>query len=58
VILHAQLLITKIVNVTVVSMEDVPDGYKDFDQAAAKKYVLDPNKLIGKKAACGKQSCT
>jgi glutathione-independent formaldehyde dehydrogenase len=51
VILHARLLITKIVNVTVVSMEDMPDGYKDFDQAAAKKYVLDPNKLIGKKAA-------
>ena len=27
-------------------LDDAPDGYKDFDQGAAKKFVLNPNDLI------------
>src|SRR3712207_8824416 len=30
------------VNATVVSLDDAPQGYKDFDSGAAKKYVLNP----------------
>jgi glutathione-independent formaldehyde dehydrogenase len=34
------------VNATVVTLEEAPQGYKDFDKGAAKKYVLNPNDLI------------
>ncbi len=50
-ILHDRLPIAKIVNATVISLDDAPNGYKDFDHGAAKKFVLDPNGMLGKKAA-------
>ncbi len=34
------------VNATVISLDEAPDGYKDFDQGAAKKYVLDPHGVV------------
>ncbi len=49
-ILHDRLPIAKIVNATVIPLEEAPQGYKDFDKGAAKKFVLNPNGLI-KKAA-------
>jgi glutathione-independent formaldehyde dehydrogenase len=50
-ILHDRLPIAKIVNATVISLDEAPKGYKDFDRGAAKKFVLDPNGMVGKKAA-------
>jgi len=47
-ILHDRLPIAKIVNATVISLDDAPQGYKDFDKGAARKYILDPHGLIGK----------
>jgi glutathione-independent formaldehyde dehydrogenase len=47
-ILHDRLPIAKIVNATVISLDDAPTGYKDFDSGVAKKFVLDPNALLGK----------
>jgi glutathione-independent formaldehyde dehydrogenase len=47
-ILHDRLPIAKIVNATVIPLTDAPSGYKDFDSGAAKKFVLDPNALLGK----------
>jgi len=41
-ILHDRLPIAEIVNAQVISLEDAPKGYKDFDKGAAKKFVLDP----------------
>jgi glutathione-independent formaldehyde dehydrogenase len=49
-ILHDRLPIAKIVNATVIPLDQAPKGYEDFDKGAAKKFVLDPNGLI-KKAA-------
>jgi glutathione-independent formaldehyde dehydrogenase len=49
-ILHDRLPIAKIVNATVVPLDQAPQGYADFDKGAAKKYVLDPHGLV-KKAA-------
>jgi glutathione-independent formaldehyde dehydrogenase len=49
-ILHDRLPIAKIVNATVISLDDAPDGYADFDKGAAKKYILDPNGYLGKVA--------
>jgi len=50
-ILHGRLPIAKIVNATVISLDEAPKGYQDFDQGAAKKYVIDPHGILGKKAA-------
>jgi glutathione-independent formaldehyde dehydrogenase len=49
-ILHDRLPIAKIVNATIISLDDAPQGYKDFDRGVAKKFVLDPNGYLGKAA--------
>ena len=49
-ILYDRLPIAKIVNATVITLNDAPRGYKDFDSGVAKKFVLDPNGYL-KKAA-------
>ena len=45
-ILHDKIQIAKAVNVTVISLDEAPQGYKDFDQGAAKKFVIDPHGSI------------
>lgn len=49
-ILHDRLPIAKIVNATVISLNDAPKGYADFDSGVAKKFVIDPNGLLKKTA--------
>lgn len=45
-ILHDKVQIAKAVNATVLPLEEAPQGYKDFDKGAARKYVLNPHGLI------------
>jgi glutathione-independent formaldehyde dehydrogenase len=45
-ILHDKIQIAKATNVTVISLNEAPQGYKDFDAGAARKYVLDPHGMI------------
>jgi glutathione-independent formaldehyde dehydrogenase len=45
-ILHDKVQIGKAVNATVISLDDAPTGYKDFDKGAAKKFVLNPHGLL------------
>ncbi|NDD63260.1 MAG: formaldehyde dehydrogenase, glutathione-independent [Acidobacteria bacterium] len=45
-ILHDKVHPAKAVNVTMISLDDAPNGYKDFDQGAAKKYVIDPHATV------------
>ena len=40
-ILHDKVQIAKAVNATVISLDDAPQGYADFDKGAAKKFILD-----------------
>ena len=42
-ILHDRAQIAKAVNATVITLDEAPEGYKDFDKGAAKKYVLNPH---------------
>ncbi len=49
-ILYDRLPIAKIVNATVISLNDAPQGYRDFDSGVAKKFVLDPHGLVEKAA--------
>jgi len=45
-ILHDRVQIAKAVNATIVSLDEAPAGYRDFDKGASKKYVLDPHGLV------------
>ena len=50
-ILHDRLPIAKIVNATVITLDEAPKGYQDFDKGAAKKFVIDPHGTVKKSAA-------
>jgi glutathione-independent formaldehyde dehydrogenase len=45
-ILNDRAKIADAVNATVITLDEAPQGYQDFDKGAAKKYVLNPNDLI------------
>ncbi len=45
-ILHDKVAIADAVGATAIGLEDAPQGYADFDQGAAKKYVLNPHGYI------------
>jgi glutathione-independent formaldehyde dehydrogenase len=45
-ILYDKIEIAKAVNVQVISLDEAPKGYEDFDKGAAKKFVLDPHGMI------------
>ena len=45
-ILYDKIQIAKAVNVTTISLDEAPGGYRDFDKGAAKKFVLDPHGMI------------
>jgi len=45
-ILNDKAQIAKAVNATVISLDEAPQGYQEFDKGAAKKYVLNPHGMI------------
>jgi len=45
-ILHDKIQIAKAVNVTLISLDEGPQGYKDFDRGAARKFVIDPHHMV------------
>jgi len=50
-ILHDRVQIAKAVNATPISLDDAPEGYRNFDQGASRKYVLDPHGELARCAA-------
>jgi glutathione-independent formaldehyde dehydrogenase len=48
-ILHDRIQIAKAVNTTVISLDDAPKGYADFDKGVARKFVIDPHGSLRKK---------
>lgn len=50
-ILHDRIPIAKIVNASVIPLDEAPKGYDDFDKGVAKKFVIDPNEMVRKMAA-------
>src|SRR5215470_10814898 len=42
-ILHGKVHPAKAVNATVISLDEAPRGYQDFDKGAAKKFVINPH---------------
>jgi glutathione-independent formaldehyde dehydrogenase len=49
-ILNDRVQIAKAVNATVITLDDAPSGYQDFDKGASKKFVLDPHGLVAQAA--------
>jgi glutathione-independent formaldehyde dehydrogenase len=47
-ILHDRVSIAKNVNATPIPLDQAPRGYQEFDQGAARKYVLDPHGMLTK----------
>ena len=45
-ILYDKVQIAKAVNVEVISLDDAPRGYQEFDSGVAKKFVINPHNLI------------
>jgi glutathione-independent formaldehyde dehydrogenase len=45
-ILNDRVQIAKAVNATVITLDEAPEGYQDFDKGASRKYVLNPHGLI------------
>ena len=48
-ILWDRINIAEVVSVDVISLEDAPRGYAEFDAGAPRKFVLDPHGLLGAK---------
>ena len=49
-ILWDRLPIAKIVNVKVITLDQAPEGYKEFDAGVANKFVIDPHGELSKAA--------
>lgn len=45
-ILYDRVKIADAVNVQVISLDEAPVGYRDFDKGAAKKFLLDPHGIV------------
>jgi glutathione-independent formaldehyde dehydrogenase len=45
-ILYDKIQIAKAVNVEIISLDDAPKGYAEFDSGVAKKFVINPHNLI------------
>jgi glutathione-independent formaldehyde dehydrogenase len=45
-ILHNKIHVAKAVNVKVITLDEGPKGYKDFDKGASTKFVLDPHAML------------
>jgi glutathione-independent formaldehyde dehydrogenase len=45
-ILNDRAHIANAVNATVITLDEAPEGYRDFDAGAARKYVLNPNDML------------
>lgn len=46
-VLHGRIQIAKAVNVSVIPLDKAPQGYADFDQGVARKFVIDPHGILG-----------
>lgn len=45
-ILYEKVQIAKAVNVQIITLDEAPSGYQQFDDGAAKKFVIDPHNMI------------
>jgi len=44
--MYDKIKIADAVNVQVISLDEAPQGYADFDKGAAKKFVINPHDMV------------
>ena len=49
-ILNDRVQIARAVNATIITLDQAPEGYHDFDRGAARKFVIDPHGMIARAA--------
>jgi glutathione-independent formaldehyde dehydrogenase len=47
-IMYDKVHVAKAVNATVITLDDAPKGYMDFDKGASRKYIIDPHGAVRK----------
>jgi glutathione-independent formaldehyde dehydrogenase len=52
-IMYDKIKIAKAVNAKLISLDDAPKAYKDFDSGTSVKYVIDPHHTCSKHLGCG-----
>jgi glutathione-independent formaldehyde dehydrogenase len=45
-ILYDKVQIAKAVNVEIITLDQAPEGYAEFDSGVAKKFVINPHNMI------------
>lgn len=45
-ILHGRAHIARAVNATRITLDEAPNGYRDFDRGVARKFVIDPHGMV------------
>ncbi|NRA38082.1 MAG: formaldehyde dehydrogenase, glutathione-independent, partial [Planctomycetes bacterium] len=45
-ILYDKIQIASAVNVQMITLDEAPKGYMDFDKGAAKKFIIDPHSSV------------
>jgi glutathione-independent formaldehyde dehydrogenase len=45
-ILWDRIRIAEVVGVQVISLDEAPNGYAEFDAGAPKKFVIDPHRML------------
>jgi glutathione-independent formaldehyde dehydrogenase len=46
-VLHDRIRIAAAVNATLITLDQAPQGYAEFDRGVARKFVIDPHGLLG-----------
>jgi len=47
-IIHKRIRVSDVLNVQVISLQQVPEPYKTFNKGEAVKYIIDPHNMIPK----------
>jgi glutathione-independent formaldehyde dehydrogenase len=47
-ILSGRAQIAKAVNATLISLDEAPQAYQEFDRRVSRKFVIDPHGLVNK----------
>jgi len=51
--MYDKIKIANAVNAKLISLDDAPKGYKDFDKGTSVKYVIDPHGTCKHHLGCG-----
>jgi glutathione-independent formaldehyde dehydrogenase len=57
-ILNGRLHLAEYLNTTIISLDEAPRAYKEFDEGVARKFVIDPHNMISSRAKANAKAKT